>query len=265
MNFEKEKIEWLHYLENIRANTDNRLLDEFAEQQGFGLNGLKHREVLPTFFSGNIFNQGSIVVLSLNPRYNEEKTHDEQGIIDKTPNSASFRIWFDRCLKGFEAPADQMHMVFYNCYKLFKNPAMPLGRRNPDAFAFMSDNVVNVDWCPYYSVTTPTFNTATMDKALRATWNEVLSRILRQVNPRFVFIHGAPFRSWLSDMTDIQLAEPILMKLLPKEKVKLYRGNRIGETEVPVIYLDWFINRANANTNFERIREYLLSEGLLVS
>lgn len=269
------KQQWLDYFSNLHKNTDLNLVDEFARVNGIEM---KHREVLPAFFTGDIASKNKIVTISLNPKFQEitmyktnkkiksRSTRLEQNLPTEISNiqEEDFSEWFNICLDRYNyyLPTEKLHSVFTYLYKCFV-PNSEWNANRGKKLGWLTNNMVNLDWCPYYSSQTPTFQ---VNGSVSELWNDNMKFIIKEINPRLVFIHGAPYRNLVENNSDINFDQPrIFDDLIARKRnnIKLYKGNEFFGIKVPVYYMSNSINEANLSANALRIYKHLKEQGLV--
>lgn len=258
--------EWLNYFDGLHRTTDLNLVDEFALDTGFDL---KHRSVLPTFFTGDITRKGKILLLSINPKYTPFATELEQRLSEfefENIQDVDYENWFDKCLQRFnyyQELDEGLHKTFYNFYKLLRpKSAWPSGNnkmKDVEMLRFMQERVINVDWIPYYSQNANMLDFGNIPMNLRVLtdlWTEAVRSIIRFQNPQLVFLHGGSgsYQNFIEEFTDIKLSNsPIIKDLAARSgSCMLYKGEKVFDSTTPVYYLT--NNVLNLN-EYNRIHE----------
>jgi hypothetical protein len=262
------RTDWLNYFSNLHRNTDLNLVDDFTLHTGFDL---KHRNVLPTFFTGDIAGKGKIVLLSINPKYTQYATEAEQGLgeIDfEDIQDIDYRNWFNKCLQRFiyyQELDEGLHKTFYNFYKLLRPESeWPSGSnkmKNVEMLRFMQERVINIDWIPYYSQNASMIDLQRIPerlKTLTETWTEAVKDIIQSQQPQFVFLHGGlgNYQGFIEEFTDIRLSNPPAIENLAVRSgtCDLYKGGKVFGCTAPVYYLT--NNLLNLN-EYERVHGQL--------
>ncbi len=204
----------------------------------------KNENIFPCFFTGNILSEKSIVTISLNPKYDEQTTRNEQG--------DDFNLWLDKCLSRFNN-----YKTDKSLHKIWKNLAKVIftdeERRNC-LRSKLQNKLVNLDWCFYYSKKFTTLAQNAENQDVYELFDKNLNKLLKKINPKVIFAHGKSLNNWFrSNSTDI---EEILELEHGSKTYKLFSGC-LNNLSIPVIYQEWFINRGNKNTNLEQVRKLL--------
>lgn len=247
---EKVKNNLKEYLMNLHENVPVSLIELFNESKKLDLN---HKDLFPCFFTGNLLKKNSIVTISLNPKIDKsgiDKKREEQG-----PN---FDEWIESCIYGFEGykgDIKKLHLVWKN---LFKALSGSLSNNGYEIVDFLQKNVINLDWCYYYSSKFLTLSEKELKFSKRRELYEIfdnnLESLITHIEPKIIFIHGKSFQSWIvENVTKLKLEN----KLFHGEKsYKLFSGF-YRNTKIPVVYQEWFINSGNANVNLLKVNHLL--------
>jgi len=245
-----------HRLKELDSNPNWQLIDDYNRQ--FGTKQPKYRlivneQIRPCFFSGDVESTGKVVTISLNPAYKPGVTEVEQGEMD-------FEEWYRFCQNRFmEYERDEdVHLLFKNLFKLI---APPLSWKSIDKREYLQSNLLNLDWCYYYSENFPSFDITKLPQSLQQQIAESLDRtlswLINQVSPRYIFVHGRAMQSWVEQHSeDLEAGIQVRSSNGP---CQLFQGRYVNSS-VRIYYLEHFINRANANTTLEQLNEYVNSE-----
>jgi len=206
---------------------------------------LHYKDVFPCFFTGDIEKKDQLLAISLNPRL-DKTTWNEQG--------NCFQDWMCLCNSRFTKyeSDEEIPPVFKNILKVFFDPK-EIKRHGKKAL--LQDNIVNIDWCFYYSSRFRSLGKSFYEKhniiGLYELFNNNIKFFVDQIKPRCIFVHG--------------ISEDIVTETMRKKgrkRITLWHGNRryrvefgrYGETKIPLIYQRWFINRGNKEENLTEIR-----------
>lgn len=228
----------INYFENIYNNPPIELLKGFETKYN---TNLYHSEVFPCFFTGNLSLKNPIVTISLNPKYDNGK-EKEQG--------DNFKTWVQNCEKGFERYKDDksLHSIWKNLAKVFFSKE-ERNAGNDAVKKLLQKNVVNLDWCYYYSQNFPSIK-SNVDNELFNLFNININKLIRDLNPKFIFVHGRALEFWFYNFCD-NINEELLLTHGSKYKVL---SGKLKNSNTPVFFQEWFINRGNAESNLETIR-----------
>jgi hypothetical protein len=208
-----------------------------------------NKNVRPCFFSGDIETKGKIVTISLNPKYTTEYTENEQA-------NMSFVEWYDFCRFRFERyESPSIHKTFN---KLFKAIAPTSLWQNIDKRNYLQDNVVNIDWCFYFSQNFPTIDFDKMPEDLclniHKAWDENLNWLISKNNPRHIFAHGKSIQHWIAETSN--KTEHIMEIKSRRGNCSLLRGEFM-DTKIPIFYLTHSVINVNENLSFEKISNFI--------
>lgn len=230
------------YFENLYQNGDTEALENFNSN----FTHLYHKETFPCFFTGDFNLSKPIVTISLNPKYDIGKK-EEQG--------DDFQNWLLGCSNGFAAynSDKNLHLIWKNLSKVFFSN---LERESSELHSLLQKNVVNLDWCYYYSNRFPTLGIKELDhpirKRLYESFNANIRFLLRQLNPRLIFLHGKTL-SFLFD--ELVSDHDTLHQFNHGSKSYKVLFGFESELRIPVIYQEWFINRGNKTANIASLNE----------
>jgi hypothetical protein len=243
-----------NYLKYIDENPNHEFINEFNRR--FGDNDSKFKLILeenvrPCFFSGNLHEESRIITISLNPAYNP-------GITEKAQEGKNFEEWYTYCLNRFDIYQNdkQIHSVFKNLFKVIapEEEWEKLSKRK-----YLQENMVNLDWCYYYSENFPTIRTNELPEKFRRdiqnAFDKPLLKLIDYAKPRYIFVHGKTMNDWVLRNVN-GLAEVLKVPNRNKKMSRLYEG-KLTEKAIPVYYLEHFINYTNSNVAIKRINEYI--------
>ena len=207
--------------------------------------------VRPCFFSGDIEKPGKIVAVSLNPAYTPDVTEREQG-------NRGFKDWYNFCRFRFEQYESdpKLHTIFKNLFKLIASPEKwdMAGKRK-----YLQDQLLNLDWCYYYS---EKFPSVTLDilpvglqQGIRSEWDKTLTWLIEVAQPRYIFAHGRAIQDWVKRSAE-GLKTVLQLENSRHKACELSQGQLKGTT-IPLYYLEHFINVVNQNSTLERINRYV--------
>lgn len=241
------------YLQEVDANPNHFLIEAFNKYIAKDDNQklIIKENVRPCFFSGNLEKPGKVVTISLNPAYEPGKTETAQ-------EGKSFSEWYKYCLFRFARyDADtEIHAVFKN---LFKVIAPPEEWRNLNKRKFLQENLVNLDWCYYYSRNFPSFTIRDLPQNLQVEmkndFDETLLLMIEIAAPRRIFVHGQAISDWVHRSTS-DLVSALELKNSYGKKCRLFEG-KLTDTTTHVYYLEHFINIVNRNSTLEKINRYI--------
>ena len=242
--------EMLDYFKELMTNPPKDLIESFNETKNIDLN---YKELFPCFFTGDISRKNLIVTISLNPKI------DSGGVkVKQSEQGTDFNKWIENCVKGFDGYQDvkKLHLVWKNLYKVLSGEMNLDGSKKP--IDFLQTNIVNLDWCYHYSSNFPTLSSSELNNSPRrdlyAIYDTNLEKLINEIKPKVIFIHGKSFNEWVNiNCTEI------------KEELELSHGSKkykvkscfYKKTKVPVIYQEWFINKGNANVNLEKVNKLI--------
>ncbi|MBN2077456.1 MAG: hypothetical protein JW838_00725 [Spirochaetes bacterium] len=237
------------YCRSLHNNPPRKLLDKYNILQINPDNKLIYQNVFPCFFTGNIKKKNSIMTISLNPKFDGHTKHSQCG---------NFNAWFDYCINRFDKyeTEGEVHRVFKNLLKIFYSD-QELKRSSKRQL--LQENLVNIDWCYYYSKRFRTFKKKFFNDngliELYEKFNDNLDYFVKLIKPQCIFIHGKSFDDVASEIiTDMK-----------NHGKKFKHGKRTYElkygfykkTQIPIFYQTLFINSANKNINLEDIRLFI--------
>lgn len=232
------------YFENLYLNPPIELIKAFNSQKG---SDLYYENVFPCFFTGNLDLKNPLVSISLNPKYDDNKTN-EQG--------NNFMNWLDGCLNGFISyPNDKsLHPIWKYLVKVFFSDE----QRKTDIRELLQDNVINIDWCYYYSRNFPTISTEELGNSKKnhiyKLFDDNLRKLISYIQPKLIFIHGKSLKNWYY-FNCTNICHEVTLKHGNKS-YKVFSGVLQG-MNVPVIYQEWFINRGNRKENLDMVRSII--------
>ena len=241
-----------NYCRDFQRKPPKDLLNKYNSLQKRNLDyKLMYKELFPCFFTGNINKKNSYLTISLNPKLDNQTRKDQRG---------DFNAWFDFCLNRFEnyETESAVHFIFKNLLKLFFTDQEI---KRSCKRKLLQENLINIDWCPYYSKKFVTTGKLFFEKngiiELYEIFNKNLNEFIKFTKPRCIFIHGKSFD---------ELANEIMPNVITK--IELNHGDRPYEerygyykkTKIPVFYQTHFINRANKNENLEEIRKFIATK-----
>ena len=244
-------------LERLDAEPNWRLINKY--NQHFASNQLKYQliannQVRPCFFTGDVESGGKVVSISLNPAYTPGATEAEHAGID-------FKGWYRFCQNRFleYERESEVHSIFKNLFKLIAPPAT---WNTVDKREYLQENLLNLDWCCYYSENFSSFAVMRLPQDLRKlileTFDTTLSWLIEQSKPRYIFVHGRAMQSWVDRHAED--FEHAIMLQSNNGPCRLYMGRYLNSS-VRMYYLEHFINRANKNTTLKRLNQYLNNNG----
>jgi hypothetical protein len=253
----KTREEWLEYFSKIHHETNLDVVDAFSitTKMNRGSVQLKHREVLPTFFTGDILsdNQERIVIISLNPAFGPG-TIDEQGLNSLSGNiqRVKYDSWFDTCLRRFklyQERGEDVHPAFYFPYKMIAPEGPRCNKRNDrEMIEYLQKNVVNIDWCPYYSSKIGAINPQTIRndrvRTLVDSWNQHINDLISFLNPSLIFVHGTSMAAWFENYVFQRSIE--LQNLQAGQYKAQLKTGVLKNSSIPVLYLTHFATRVNS-------------------
>ncbi|HYD91583.1 MAG TPA: hypothetical protein VEA37_08880, partial [Flavobacterium sp.] len=143
----------LNFCSSIHRQQDLGVIEQLSDN--YNLN-LVPRVTLPTFFTGDITAEcPRIVTISYNPAYREGVTEMEQGLdfpFNDNIQERNYVNWFENSLNYFRN-TPIIHNVFMNLAKCF----IPENNRQNEKLVrnVLIQNIINLDWCPYYSRSFP--------------------------------------------------------------------------------------------------------------
>lgn len=162
------------YLEEVYNNTSLDEIEKFNKSFKVDLSKIAYSG----FYWGDINLNSPIVVVSLNPKLDPKAKEEQQ--------EENFKIWLEKCTKGFENYRDdkELHRIWHNLAKVFfSEEERKLGIKK-----LFVENVVNLDWCYYYSSEFPTIQNISNNK-LYNDFNVNLKKLITDyLKPRAVFI-----------------------------------------------------------------------------
>jgi hypothetical protein len=232
------------YFENLYLNPPTELINSFNSQKG---TKLYYENVFPCFFTGNLDLKNPLVSISLNPKYDDNKPN-EQG--------DNFINWLDGCMNGFILYQNDksLHSIWKYLVKVFFSEE----QRKTGIKELLQDNVVNIDWCYYYSWNFPTIN---LEDLMNSKKNKIyklfddnLRKLISDIQPKVIFIHGKSLENWFNYNCD-NICHEVTLKHGNKS-YKIFSGLLQGMS-VPVIYQEWFINRGNKIENLDIVRSII--------
>lgn len=242
-------------LQELDGTPDRALIDDY--NQYFGSKDPKYRlvvssKVRPCFFSGDIEIPGKIVTVSLNPAYRPQATEAEQA-----KAGMRFDDWYKYCQFRFikYTSDSKVHSVFKN---LFKVIAPPEKWATEDKRDYLQKNLLNLDWCYYYSEGFPSFDLDKLPPPLQRgieAWDTNLNWLIKAAAPRYIFVHGQAMHAWVTRTTP-NLAPVMELVNSRHQPCRLFTGKLAG-TSISVYYLEHFINVVNQNTTLERINRFV--------
>ena len=233
--------------EYFRKIYQNPPLEHLSEFQQILRVKLYSREVFPAFFYGNLNLKRPIITISLNPKWDKDKAI-EQG--------NNFDNWLNDCMKGFlNYPTDKsMHTIWKNLVKVIRPDNL---REAITLREILFENIVNIDWCYYYSKQFPTLNEEQLRLTLSKKFDENLEKIFSWIHPRAIFIHGRSFATWFNTNCN-NIVEELTLSHGDQEYKVL--SATFSKNKIPVVYQEWFVNRGNKNENLEAVRRLLYSK-----
>lgn len=242
------------YLQKLDAEPNRALIDAYNQQ--FAKKNSKYEllvedNIRPCFFSGNIEEPGKVITISLNPAYNPGKTEAAQ-------EGKDFLAWYDYCLYRFDIyPSDKkIHAVFKNLLKVIAPPEKwdALDKRK-----FLQANMLNLDWCYYYSENFPSIKIDTLPlnlaNQIRNSFDKTLLWMIKVAAPRMIFVHGKAIHEWVINNTH-NLKTALVVNNSYGRDCRLF-GGTLKNTSIPVYYLEHFINVVNRNASLKQINEYV--------
>lgn len=250
---DKQTFEQLRTLDEM---PNQMLIDSFNYQfarKNDNYRLIVNENVRPCFFSGDIETKGKIVTGSLNPSYTRQNTEEEQA-------GMNFAEWYEFCrfrFKRYESDSI-IHSTFKNLFKVITPQTI---WNTTDKREYLQTNLLNLDWCFYYSKKFPSINFSNLPENLRynicETWEKNLNWLINISEPRYIFVHGKSIQNWVNRNTT-ELKCVMQLKNSRKQPCSLFEG-KFANTAIPVYYLEHFINVANETITLERINYFINS------
>ncbi|CAN5294783.1 hypothetical protein BH20ACI1_BH20ACI1_04950 [soil metagenome] len=237
----------------LDAIPNQTLIDSFNHR--FAHKNDKHElivneKIRPCFFSGDVETKGKIVTVSLNPKYTRQVSEEEQV-------NMNFTQWYKFCrfrFKRYESDS-AVHSTFK---KLLKITAPPTLWKTIDKRDYLQANLINLDWCFYYSEYFPTFDFSKLPESLQnniyETWDKNLNWLIKTSKPRYIFVHSKPIKNWVYRNTS-ELEQVMQLESRPKS-CWLHEGKLSGTT-IPVYYLEHHITNVNKDATLEAINCFI--------
>ena len=173
----------LFYNDNARYQANvNRVSDLLQLSGGSALRS----EILPTYMVGDYHDQRKIVVLGMNPHFDEERNRIEEAYKNGTwKKYDNFIRTFFSFFKTKSVPSE----YFSRLGRLFSG----IERRPPftldESYAYDQQNLINIDLVPYHSATFNPRPTNGAQNYLFARLERMLS-FVEGVHPRIMFFNG---------------------------------------------------------------------------
>lgn len=229
---------------NTERNNFSTLLEQFMENYA---NCGWHPEVLSTGVFGNVNLHRPVVTISLNPKFDKGADYINNYTLLQQSNLNGFAGSY------FYEDDKKLHNVWKNLAKVLFSEGE---RLNNSLKQLLQDNVVNIDYFPVYSEKFPTLNDEILNSQLFTYLNDHMNRLIQNINPRLIFLSGKSLAPWFSSFCEEN--ENNSMELQHGPKSYKVRSGTLTNTDIPVVYQEWFINSGNRNVNLERVRSLIV-------
>lgn len=255
---QRKNISVFNKLKELDATPDLALIEEynqhFKKRRNPNYRLIVREQVRPCFFSGDIEAPGKVVTVSLNPKYSPDKTKDEQKKVGH-----SFEDWYYYCrfrFKKYESDAS-VHSVFKNLFKVIAPPE----KWKTDKRDYLQKNLLNLDWCYYYSKEFPSFD---LDKLpphlqskIRESWDTNMQLLIEVAAPRYIFVHGRAMKAWFESNTDNR--KPVMkLENSRRQPCHLFMSKFGKFKGTTIFYLEHFINLVNQNITLKKINRMIV-------
>lgn len=229
------------------------LMNTFFNLKGF--DSLKN--LPPCFFSGNIKSQGRIFLLTANPKFTPKSTPKEikQHAMSNT-TQWDFTRWTDYCLNRFlkYKKEQKVHSIYKEAIKVILDCSSmeELRKVYGDSRIVLQDNLINLDWCPYYSFSFSSSKfslknlhkqNAEYEKVISeiSLWNELLLEAISLNQPKYVLVFGKNYDYWLRLVADID-DEPLVRS---HSIATINKGYFRNKYHTPLIYTNTSLSGSN--------------------
>ncbi|PWI46993.1 hypothetical protein CEE45_13905 [Candidatus Heimdallarchaeota archaeon B3_Heim] len=211
----------------------------------------------PCFFSGNIKSQGRIFLLTANPKFTPISTPNEikQHAMTKSTRW-DFTRWTDYCLNRFlkYKKEQEVHPIYKEAIKVILDCSSikELRRKFGDSRIVLQNNLINLDWCPYYSssFSSSKFPLQILHKQKAeyenvsseiSLWNELLLDAISLNQPKYVLVFGKNYDFWLRSIADID-DEPLVRS---HSTATINKGYFRNKYHTPLIYTNTSLSGSN--------------------
>lgn len=222
------------------------------------LHDFNYLELFPCFFTGDWNLENPITILSINPKLDKKSNKTPDPVLKKKlEQGKEFNGWLKGCTNGFQEYLNHgrnLHSTWTCLYKVFNS-----GESDPiDRVKFFQENVVNIDWCYYYSSEFPTINRSyKQPKELLELYDEFddnIDFLISQLKSKIIFAHGKSLSGWFEkNVTD----RKVELNLEHNHKYQVFSG-KYADTGIPVVYCKRGITWVGSDLNFAKIRNLVL-------